>query len=247
MEKEPGSILTVERPDIWRRSLDLAAGLTGYQFPAKLPLSDGTIYACYGSYTVYVPPKVKTPEEIRQERIIDIDNDIAWHKRQIESEDERIKEINKRRKEHEKAIEKLENEKAKLVTAPSVFVPEGAMEWLLHEVGHWVASNPEERQLPNYGYDTFQKGSGHGDAREWQAWAFEEIILAPFGQSRSFAAPSYRGGTAFRKAESIPNSAFIHIAERMNNQRICVDQFRGLWGEWIAWGQTRGPEAPWLT
>jgi hypothetical protein len=45
---EPGSELTRERPDLWRRGLALATSLTGYVYAPKLPLADGTIYACGG-------------------------------------------------------------------------------------------------------------------------------------------------------------------------------------------------------
>ena len=39
-----------------------------------------------------------------------------------------------------------------------MLVPEGSLEWLLHEVGHWVAATPEQRQQVNYGLDTDEYG-----------------------------------------------------------------------------------------
>lgn len=239
--KQPGSVLTAMRPDIWARGLRLAGNLTGYEYRDKLPLPDGTIYACGGmgySYRYNDPPKpVKTPEQIRRERTEEIDREISEIDGEI-SKKEDIAELRRRRAE-------LEKEKAGLVSAPYVCVPGGGMEWLLHEVGHWVASTQEERLRPNYGYDSMFAGDGeHGDIREWQAWAFEEIVLAPYGPARSLAAPTCRDGVGFTKNQ-IPSLAFRHIETNLRQQGIDVDEWRSVYGEWFKWGTSMGHDAPW--
>lgn len=116
-----------------------------------------------------------------------------------------------------------------LLIAP---VPEGAMEWLLHEVGHWVAATDEERKLTNYGYG--QEAKGVGKAREWQAWAFEEIILAPWGPSREFIPPRHRGGVAFSPAGPMPVVALHHIERQLQNiHSLHVAEWRVLYRDWI--------------
>lgn len=115
-----------------------------------------------------------------------------------------------------------------------------AMEWLLHEVGHWVASTPGERLLPNYGYGIV-KQKGWGKDREWQAWAFEEIILAPFGPSRGFAPPEHRGGTAFDGPgyQLIPEEHLRYASTQIKASGISIEQWRALYGEWVRWGTER--------
>lgn len=157
-------------------------------------------------------------------------------------------EIGKRKK-------RIEDNKKRL-SAGSLLVPEGAMEWLLHEVGHWVAATQEERNLPNFGFGIIRDGECTctndftecrcGDEREWQAWAFQEIILAPFGNSRLFCPPPHRGGIAFYKNESIPSDALRHIEGRLREDRIDVEQWRGVYREWVEWGRSLGANAPWL-
>ncbi len=236
----PQSRLTAARPDIWQRGLEIASGLTGYAYAPKLPLADGTIYAC-GFYNPD-PPDKRTPKEKITDEIKDHERQRDYWKGYEPSEFH-----NQQIRYHEEKIIELEKKRNKLISAPVIYVPEGAMEWLLHEIGHWLAASPEERALPNYGYDAFKRGSGHGDAREWQAWAFEEIVLAPHGQARNFTPSSYRGGTAFRKGEPIPNSAFAHIERRMRESHIGPERFRVVWEDWVNWGRNLGPEAPWLT
>lgn len=231
----PNSRLTVARPDIWTRGLQLATSVTGYAYLPKLPLVDGTIFAC-GSYR-YEPPKpVKTPEqkeqEERQDRIDKIDGEIRWRERLIRERTEDIATFTKE-------IEELKKERAGLTTAaPFVLVPEGEMEWLLHEVGHWLASTPAERAMPNY-----------GDGHELEAWAFEQIVLGPvIGKDARLIAPlTQRDGTAFDWAGPLPAWSFRHIDRCVRADRVDVEAFRVLWGEWIAWGAAQGQNAPWST
>lgn len=224
----PASLLTLERPDIWRRGLDLATGLTGYLYLPKLPAADGTIFACGGVYREPLEaPKPKTPEDLRKERITKIDSEIAWRRRLIKERKEDIDLF-------EREIGDLEKEKATLSAAPSVLVPDGAMEWLLHEVGHWLAASSDERKLPNY-----------GDGREVEAWAFEEIVLGQFGPARHFAPLTQRDGTAFDLSGPIPASAFRHIDRAIAADHVAVEQFKAVWGEWVRWGQSKGARAPW--
>lgn len=262
MTTDPISALTVSSPDIWHRGLDLATSLTGYEYAPKLPLPDGTIYSCGGYWGPPVPykdPAPPSPEQIKQDRIEQIDQEIQDVELEIDNHNKRIEEHKESIAERTRQIEglrikksELEKQRQSIISAPRVFVPEGAMEWLLHEVGHWVAATPEERLLPDYGipvdlsYDDKSqiKTTGFGYEREWQAWAFEEIVLSTFGPSRNFSAPSHRGGVAYSK-HTIPAAAFIHIETRLRQQRIDVEEWRLVWGDWIKWGGALGPAAPW--
>jgi hypothetical protein len=125
-----------------------------------------------------------------------------------------------------------------------VEVPEGAFEWLLHEVGHWVASDDEDRARPNYGLDG--EDDGIGPKREWQAWAFEEIVLAPFGNARLLAAPSCRDGVGFSKPGPIDDTHHRHIDRRVRDSKVDIEEWRALAGDWYRWGAGRRPGgAPW--
>lgn len=198
------------------------------------------------------PYKPKTPEQVEEERrviirrkIADIDEHIK--RREIDSE-----ELGQRREALKKQIDELNQRKKDLersLTASSrVYVPEGAVEWLLHEVGHWIAATPAERAIPNYGLvddvagvvDGFQKivlppAGAHVAEREWQAWAFEEIVLAPFGSARLFAPPSQRDGVVFSKAGPMPEFALRHAERNMHGLGVDVQEWRVLYGEWIRW------------
>lgn len=142
--------------------------------------------------------------------------------------------------EEEECLKKIEEELAKRtgLSTLHVLVPEGAMEWLLHEAGHWVAATLEERRLPDYGYGQEEKGMGK--AREWQAWAFEEIVLAPFGHSREFIPPKQKGGVAFAKNGQIPGEHLRHVERNIRElSDMHVEEWRAIWGEWIAYEQAR--------
>lgn len=230
----PQSRLTMERPDIWGRALVLATNLTGYTYPAKMPSADGTtISACGGGYA-YEPPADEIKR--RQRRIDELEKEInerdpdehpshkKWKETVIEENRERIEEIKRKNPEG-------------FATAGRVFVPEGAMEWLLHEVGHWVAATEEERLLPDYGYGR-AKEKGWGRAREWQAWGFEDIIFSPFGVSRLMAAPEHRGGTAF-SIGPMPQFATAHADKQIQRLGIVTGEWRALYGEWLAWERSR--------
>lgn len=219
------SLLTTERPDIWQRGLDLATGLTGYLYLPKLPASDGTIFACGG----YIPPP--TPAQRRQR----IDDDIRYKRERIKEHKKYPDDVQSQRLviEYEHEIEELIKKRDGMTTA-AVLVPDGAMEWLLHEVGHWIAASPEERKLPNY-----------GDGHEIEAWAFEEIVLGRFGSARQFAPPTQRDGTAFDVSGPLPGWAFRHIERRTAADRVAVEQFQALWAEWVRWGVALGHRAPW--
>lgn len=222
------SLLTRERPDIWNRGLALATSLTSYEYAPKLPLPDGTIYACGVNY-------IPETDAQKRKRIRD---DIRHYKREIKDIEQgksndlyntptvREDEI-KWRRERIRELEKTFED----VPKARVFVPPGAMEWLLHEAGHYVASTPEECLLPNYGLSPSEIGSD--GEREWQAWAFEEIILAPFGPAREFAPPTQRDGAAFSKAGPMPDWALWHVERRIRELSIDVEAWRVVWGEWI--------------
>jgi len=237
------SLLTSQRPDIWLRALDLSTSLTGMIYGPKLPGPNGEIWACGGYYNPVIDkPKVdkRTPEQKKKdeldEKIKDIDESIKIYEDKIKDEESLIEKSNQFIKNYQKTLEKFRKERAGLL-AKIVAIPEGEMEWLLHEVGHWVAATPAERALPNYGYGSPLLLNGVGAAREWQAWGFEEIILAPFGTPRLLASTSQQDGVAFDKAGPMPY-VHTHYAERqMRGLGIDVEQWRAIWGEWAAWRQ----------
>jgi hypothetical protein len=133
-----------------------------------------------------------------------------------------------------------------LVLVPHVFVPIGAMEWLLHEVGHWISSTPEERAMPDYGF-----GCGTPECREIEAWAFQEMVLAPFSggsSARNLTPPAHRGGSPYDLGGDIPDSAVSHVRRQLRSlPGIDVEQWRATYGEWFAWGLSLGHRAPWLS
>lgn len=245
----PQSRLTVQRPDIWQRGLALATGLTGYSFPSKLPVR-GVIQAC-GGWGGRLDNPPKNPEE----RIEELKRHIEIYDRFIKKDPDktfwRTSRDNAKRE-----IEKIKKEQEE---KKAVAVPEGAMEFLLHEVGHWVSATDSERLLPSYGLideiagikDGFEKivvpTSDLLYEREWQAWAFEEIILAPFGPSRNFASPTWRDGVAFTKSGPIPDFALRHAERSIASLGIDIEQWRAVYGEWVKWGYSQSTKAPWRT
>jgi hypothetical protein len=167
-----------------------------------------------------------------------------WHRKMIDELNKSIEDRKNRIKENE----------GKLATR-RLLVPEGAMEWLLHEVGHWLAASVQERELPHYGFGVIRQGECTcntnftecrcGDIREWQAWAFEEIILAPFGQSRNFCPPPHRGGIAFTRTE-FPDGCLRYAEQQIRDKRIEIEEWRVVYGEWIKWGTSLSTKAPWM-
>lgn len=246
MSPEPTSRLTRERPDLWHRTVALATRVTGCLYVPKEPLADGTISACGGD-----PAPLPTPEEQRRNKIKHAKANRDFYRRRIEGYEMDIEDINapdtpdglarieRLRGEIQYEREKLDRTERELTelgvkTAPLVIpVPDGAMEWLLHEAGHWIVSTPEERALPNYGYGTEAKG--HGKLREWQAWGFEEIILAPWGPSRMFCPPTHRGGVAFSQNGPMPEWATAHADREIARLGLDVEEWRTLYREWIRW------------
>lgn len=219
--QEPQSRLTRERPDIWVRAVDLAHGLTGYTYARKDPLPNGSIYAC-GGY-LPTPRDRRTTEEIKRDQIADIERRIRYYEDLEESSGDSKQDW----------IDSLKKERDELLAAPVVYVPEGAMEWLLHEVGHYIAASPAERVMPNYGL--LGDGDTHSAIREWQAWAVEEIILAPFGHARDLAPPTQRDGVGYTKSGPIPLWATDHVGRQLQSLRFEVDPWQRLCAEWVQW------------
>lgn len=246
------SSLTVERPDIWQRALVLATVTTGMTYAAKLPLSDGTIYACGGyepeptdeeCYRDDILIRKKTIKRIRElEKGAEpeFEEELVWRR------DELLKDVEDRILEYEKANPtKVKKKPTKGSKASAVVVvPEGAAEWLLHEVGHWVSATPEERSLQNYGLGPEEYE--HGADREWQAWAFEEMVLAPWGPARLLTAPTMRDGVGFSRSGPIPASALRHVERQVAELGLDIEAFRAVYGGWVQWGRSRGHgRAPW--
>ncbi len=260
---EPQSRLTRERPDIWRRAVAEATTLTGYSYLPKLPLADGTIYACgrreptdaekierwkrdIENMEKELPEAIRSPDFFIPDWAENIPGEIERTRKEIEDLERRIKESEEPPEppslmdptlpgsaRHNRRVRELIEKGQKL--SPSVVVPEGAMEWLLHEVGHWLAATPEERLLPNYGAHVEEWGIGA--EREWQAWGFEEVILAPWGPSRRFAPSSQRDGAAFLPGFTgpMPRTWTDHAERRIREERVDIAAWRALYGEWIRW------------
>lgn len=242
MTTEPTSILTLHRPDIWQHALLLATSVTGYKYAPKLPLPDGTIYACGG----------QTPTPAQQ--IKDLEEQISEYRREIKYMEKTGEEtypgrLNQMRGWLAEATEKLKRLR-EAQRAGAVAVTGGAMEWLLHEVGHWVAATPEERALLNYGLaddiagtiDGFEKiivPTDYRADREWGAWAFEEIVLAPWGPARLFAPPTQADGVVFCGSGTMPAWALRHAERQMCAEGVDVEAWRAIFGEWIRFERSR--------
>lgn len=224
MEIEPTSRLTRERPDIWTRGVALFTASTGIAVTPKVP-RDGEIFACGGG-GVPRPSRPLTPDEqadvdrLKKEQADTITNEPKdWTRYwQIENEIFRIK-------------------RGALLSSLAVHVPDGAMEWLLHEMGHWVAATPTERGRPNYGIG--QTLWGRDAEQEWQAWAFEDIVLAPWGPARLFAPPEQQDGVGFSKAGPIEQAYLDHAARQMCASGIELGRWRALYAEWVGWERSR--------
>ena len=213
------SQLTADRPDIWARALELARGTTGILYVEKRPLPDGTIFSCgHGNYPSQ--PSIRERIEKKQNQIDRMRKNPYDHSQ---------REIDQAKDELAELLELSDTPKSQ-----AVYLPSGAMEWLLHEVGHWLAASDADRRSPNY-----------GDGGEIEAWAFEEAVLSNLGPAREFTPPTQRDGTAFT-AGPIPGWAFRRIDKRLADGGITVEPFQSLWAEWVAWGRTQGPDAPWL-
>ena len=213
------SRLTRERPDLWSAGLTLSTGLTGVRYTHKSPMPDGAVYACGGGgwESPSLPPQ-QTPASPKP----------------------RVRDPSRVPGRRDPTPEHI---KPDTVETLFVVVPEGAMEWLLHEVGHWIAADETERRRQNYGLSLSEYG--HDGEREWQAWAFEEIVLAPFGPSRLFAPPSQRDGAAYAKTGPMPEAYLRHVEREIARLCLDVEQWRQVWGEWVRWGTAMGAEAPW--
>jgi len=284
---EPQSKLTRLRPDIWQRGVLLATRTTGWVYPHKAPLADGTVYACGGG-NYYTPEEEenrwineKKEEEIRrwdEENPPPEEEDGMpewWNKRRKNADvweknirEQRRKErkeeadrqkrmwkdfeewdrrnlppdflqypndeLLRRRKLYRDSWDEMDRRRNMLLHA---VVPEGAMEWLLHEVGHWLAASRGSRNRPNYGMT--QTGIEDGRS-EWRAWAFEEMVLSPFGYSRLFAPPSQRDGVVFEKNVPIPDHHMRFMERRVGRDRVDIKEWQALYGEWAAW-QRKNP------
>src|SRR5690606_18111060 len=193
-------------------------------YAPKQPLADGTIYACGGYRGTYYPPTQKEKEDGVQEKIREKEDEIRKYEKYPTYQRGLIEEL-------ERLREKLrELQKESKLLASTVFVPEGSAEWLLHEVGHWIAATDTERQTQHYGLAPLP--DDHGDEREWQAWAFEEIVLGPYGSSREFATPMTRDAAPFMRNGPIPQHYLRHVEQRLSELRIDVEPWRIVWGDW---------------
>jgi len=224
METEPTSRLTRERPDIWTRGVNLFTTSTGIVVTPKMP-RDGEIYACGGG-GVPRPSRPLTPEEQAEvDRLRKEQSDAICKEPKDYSRYWQI----------ERAIAEIQ--RGTLLAPLVVNVPDGAMEWLLHEMGHWVAATSTERERPNYGIG--QTLWGRDAEQEWQAWAFEDIVLAPWGPARLFAPPEQQDGVGFSKAGPIEQAYLDHAERQAHAAGIEIERWRALYAEWVAWERAR--------
>lgn len=233
---EPTSALTRERPHLWGRALSMATAVTGYRYEDKKPLADGTVWACGGG----VPWEDLTLEDRidQAEREVEIRRESGRDTFYWEMILDRLKE--KKRDGEQKA-------------GAIVWVPDDALDWLLHEVGHYLAATPAERTQRGYGisieatiHAEDHRHQNHAADREWQAWAFQEIVLAPFGYARELTPPSYRGGVGYQRPGPIDSRHIDHIGKQLRGRGVDVEPWRLLAGEWVKWGKSRGAgHAPW--
>jgi hypothetical protein len=242
------SLLTRTRPDIWLGGLALATSLTGVAYVPKIALADGTIYACGGYAPESEPMSDKELdgsierewERLKRERAEIPGGETPTKRNYLRHRAKQTKDVLRDLLEQR---DRRRRQKEQEKTAGTVSVPVGAMEWLLHEVGHFVAASPEERSLPNYGLS--ESEDGHDGEREWQAWAFEEIVMAPFGPSRLFAPPSQRDGAAYARSGPMPEACLRHVERQIIGLGLDVERWRVEWGEWVRWGTAMGAAAPW--
>jgi len=193
--EKPRSALTLQRPDLWRTALELSAARTGLRFVPKVPLPDGTIYCCGGG------PSKKIDRDL-VELETDIERLKAAHRvgRLTETGEESLVIL-------QKELKRIKERKNSLAVA----VPEGAVEWLLHEVGHWLASTTKQRALPNYGLA--RESDADVMEHELRALAFQEIIFSPVAQARHLTPTSQKDGWGFDGPERL-NSSHFRFAER---------------------------------
>lgn len=265
----PDSFLTKHRPDIWLRATDLATRLTGALYVPKVPLVDGTIQAC-GSHRIGPSPAEigeqfpdlherlrKLREMLERERGIGDTRAYpsVWERTIRETEEDiRRQNMPTPASDAEPDTEREPTPRGDLSGSASVIipVPEGAMEWLLHEVGHWIAATEEERLLADYGIadeiaetvSGFQKiilpqNDSYNASREWQAWAWEEIVLAPWGPARSFVPPTQADGVAFARSGPMPDMYMRHAFRQASEVQADVDEWRAIYGEWIKWERSQ--------
>lgn len=225
---DAGSQLTRVRPDIWIRAVGMAHDLTGLTFVPKLENPDGSLSLCGGggfgrSYRPTGKSEVRKDENGKSYRY-NYDTD---QREYIDDHAGKIAEL-------EREIEKLKKQTL------SVAVPEGSVEWILHEVGHWLAATPDERLLPNYGLTQLEWG--RNAEAEIAAWAFEDMVLSPFGPTRSFVAPTCQDGLGFR-AGPLPGSR--HVELEVDRMGVDLAAWRSLAKEWVTWGRSLGHRAPW--
>lgn len=224
----PDSLLVSTRPDIWFRALTLAEATTGLSFPHKRELPNGTLYACGSGSGWYTPPSEETWRDA--DALDDLRRKRDELKKKVEDR-ERLQ-----REQLEKEISELEK-KLDL----QVFVPEGSVEWVLHEVGHWLAASASERVLPDHGLQYHPE-----DDREWQAMAFESMVLQPWGDPRYLCAPTVRDDSVvFRTPGPVQERHTRHIDAQLHALALSIQPWRQLASEWVAWGKTMGHRAPW--
>lgn len=229
----PDSLLMALRPDIWLRVLALAESTTGLSFPHKRELPDGALYACGGGGGGwYEPTPASEPESDSLEELRRKRDELQ---KRVQERD-RLQRERLQREQLEREISELEK-KLQL----RVFVPEGSVEWVLHEVGHWLASTAAERMMPDHGLQSHPE-----DDREWQALAFEALVLQPWGDPRYLCSPTVRDDSiVFRAPGPIAAHHARHIDAQLSSLGLSIQPWRQLASEWVSWGKSMGHRAPW--
>lgn len=246
----PSSLFALEKPLLWRQSLQIATRLTGKRYVNKLPSEDGTIWMCgsggggsfysdecdddewrKGGYEKKKDGGTENGEDTEDSGKEGVD--------ELQDRIDRLERLDKDRKrriEIDREIEILRKEKDRLHLAQIVHVPEGAVEWLAHEVGHWLSS--DHRDAFNMGMTEYAENDSDVARQEWEAMAFEDILFAPWAPSRILMPPSYRGGIPFSK-DTISPVYFSAMEKKMRSARIDIEEWRQVFGPYAEWELSR--------
>lgn len=116
-----------------------------------------------------------------------------------------------------------------------VEIPEGAVEWLLHEVGHWVMSKHKGTDVVNYGLslDSIEE--------ELLATAFQDIVFSPWDGAYSLAPKTVIAELSDPKdtnigfAQEISREMYREAEKRAIAAKIDFEYYCTVFGEWAEW------------
>lgn len=119
-----------------------------------------------------------------------------------------------------------------------VRIPEGAVEWLLHEVAHYFVAESDEELHPNHGLQTVKPAVA--ELREWSAFAIQQAVFEPWGPVHLMVPPPHRGGLCYSTSR-FPSAA-IKIADRQFGKgNPSLEYLRVIFGPWAKWEISNRP------